>query len=78
MGYLYSFWVLLVLYWVRLNNRLIIFSFLLVTCNRVRTLCKTSIFIVYRFDSERKRLIVIEQTRFLSTVFLCSEFKLEK
>ena len=34
-------------------------------------------FIVYRFVSERKRQVVIEQTRFLSTVFLCSEFKLE-
>ena len=32
---------------------------------------------VYRFVSERKRQVVIEQTRFLSTVFLCSEFKLE-
>ena len=37
----------------------------------------TQCFIVYRFVSERKRQIVIEQTRFLSTVFLCSEFKLE-
>ena len=27
--------------------------------------------------SEWKRQVVIEQTRFLSTVFLCSEFKLE-
>ena len=34
-------------------------------------------FIVYRFVSQRKRQDVIEQTRFLSTVFLCSEFKLE-
>ena len=34
-------------------------------------------FIVYRFVSERKRQDVIEQTRFLSTVLLCSEFKLE-
>ena len=33
--------------------------------------------IVFRFVSERKRKVVIEQTRFLSTVFLCSEFKLE-
>ena len=33
--------------------------------------------IVPRFVSERKRQVVIEQTRFLSTVFLCSEFKLE-
>ena len=34
-------------------------------------------FIVYRFVSERKRQVVIEQTRLLSTVFLCSEIKLE-
>ena len=34
-------------------------------------------FIVYRFVSERKRQVVIEQTRFLSPVFLGSEFKLE-
>ena len=34
-------------------------------------------FIVYRFVSERKRQVVIEQTRFLSTVFLCSKFKSE-
>ena len=34
-------------------------------------------FMVYRFVSERKRQVVIEQTRFLSTVFLSSEFKLE-
>ena len=27
--------------------------------------------------SEKKRPVVIEQTRFLGTVFLCSEFKLE-
>ena len=27
--------------------------------------------------SERKRQVVIEQTRFLSTVFLCSKFKSE-
>ena len=33
--------------------------------------------IVFRFVSERKRQVVIEQTRFLSTVFLCSECKLE-
>ena len=32
-------------------------------------------FIVHRFVSERKRQVVIEQTRFLSTVFLYSEFK---
>ena len=34
-------------------------------------------FIVYRLVSEWKRHVVIEQTRFLSTVFLCSEFKWE-
>ena len=34
-------------------------------------------FIVYRFVSERKREVVSEQTRFLGTVFLCGEFKLE-
>ena len=34
-------------------------------------------FIVYRIVSERKRQVVIEQTLFLSTVFLCSEFKIE-
>ena len=34
-------------------------------------------FIVYRIVSERKRQVVIEQTRFLSTVFLCSEFRIE-
>ena len=43
----------------------------------MRTLCKTSKFIVYSFFSERKTQVVIEQTRFLSTVFLCNEFKLE-
>ena len=32
---------------------------------------------VYRFVSELRRQVVIEQTRFLSTIFLCSEFKLE-
>ena len=35
-------------------------------------------FIVYHFVSERKRQVVIEQTWFFSTVFLCSEVKLEK
>ena len=34
-------------------------------------------FIVYRFVSEQKRKVVIEQTQFLSTVILCNEFKLE-
>ena len=57
---------------------LIIFSFLLSTCNR-NTYFQTinQYFVVYRFVSEWKRQVVIEQTRFLSTVFLCSEFKLE-
>ena len=56
---------------------LIIFSFLLSTCNR-NTYFQTinQYFIVYRFVSEWNRQVVIEQTRFLSTVFLCSEFKL--
>ena len=43
----------------------------------MRTLCKTRKFIVYRFVSERKRQVVTEQTRLLSTTFLCKEFKLE-
>ena len=30
-----------------------------------------------RFVSQRKRKVVIEQTQFLGTVFLCSEFQLE-
>ena len=34
-------------------------------------------FIEYRFVSERKRQVIIEETRFLSTVFLCKEFKLD-
>ena len=34
-------------------------------------------FFIYRFVSERKRQAVIEQTRFLGIVFLCSEFRLE-
>ena len=34
-------------------------------------------FFIYRFVSERRRQAVIEQTRFLGTVFLCSEFRLE-
>ena len=34
-------------------------------------------FMVYRFVSERKRQVVIEQTRLLSTLFLSSEIKLE-
>ena len=44
----------------------------------VRTLCKyNQYFVVYRFVSERKTQVVIEQTRFVSTVFLYSEFKSE-
>ena len=56
---------------------LIIFSFLLSTCNR-NTYFQTinQYFIVHRFVCEWNRQVVIEQTRFLSTVFLCSEFKL--
>ena len=53
----------------------ILFSFLLSLCNG-NTYFQTrnpQYFVV----SERKRQVVIEQTRFLSTVFLCSEFKLE-
>ena len=34
-------------------------------------------FIVYRFVYERKSQVVSEQTRFLGTVFLCGELKLE-
>ena len=65
---------------------LIIFSFSLSTCNRstyFQTMLRCAYpmqnqyCIVYRFVSERKRQVVIEQTRFLCTVFVCSEFKLE-
>jgi len=64
---------------------LTIFSFLLSTCNRnayfqtiLGQYCGLrQYFIVYPFVSERKRQVVIEQTRFLSTVFLCSKFKSE-
>ena len=61
---------------------LTIFSFLLSTCNRNAYFLGQyygvrQYFIVYRFVSERKRQVVIEQTRFLSTVFLCSKFKSE-
>ena len=64
---------------------LTIFSFLLSTCNRnayfqtiLGQYCGVrQYFVVYRFVSERKRQVVIEQTRFLSTVFLCSKFKSE-
>ena len=40
------------------------------------TVC-VSISLYTAFFSERKRQVVIEQTRFLSTVFLCSKFKSE-
>ena len=41
------------------------------------TLCKTSISLyTVLFLNERDK-VVIEQTRFLNTLFLCSEFKLE-
>ena len=62
---------------------LTIFSFLLSTCNRnayFQTILGQyyglrQYFIVYRFVSERQRQVVIEQTRFLSAVFLCCKFK---
>ena len=54
---------------------LIILSFLLGTCNR-NTYFQT-ILSVRQYFSEKKRPVVIEQTRFLGTVFLCSEFNLE-
>ena len=48
------------------------------TCNRnIYFQTINQCFVVYRFVCKRKRQVVIEQTRFLSTVFLCSEFKLE-
>ena len=57
---------------------LTIFSFLLSMCNRnIYFQTIEQYFVVHRFVPERKRQVVIEQTRFLSTVFLCSEFKLE-
>ena len=46
----------------------------------VRSLCKTSDSFARHFNhfvSKQKRQVGIEQTQFLSTVFLCSEFKLE-
>ena len=61
--------------WRKVNITIIkIFSFLLSTCNR-NTYFQTinQYFVV----SEWKRQVVIEQTRFLSTVFSCGEFKLE-
>ena len=50
-------------------------SFLLSTCHR-NTYFQT-ILSVRQYFSQKKRPVVIEQTRFLGTVFLCSEFKLE-
>ena len=46
----------------------------------VRNLCKTSDSFARHcnhFVSKQKRQVGIEQTQFLSTVFLCSKFKLE-
>ena len=65
--------------WRKINIIIIIiFSFLLSTCNR-NTYFQTinQYFVVYRFVSEWKRQVVIEQKRFLCTLFLCSEFKWE-
>ena len=54
------------------------FSFLLSMCYRnIYFQTIEQYFVVHSFGPERKRQVVIEQTRFLSTVFLCSEFKLE-
>ena len=53
---------------------LIIFSILLSTCNRNTYFRAINQYFVV---SEWKRQVLIEQTLFLSTVFLCSEFKLE-
>ena len=54
----------------------IIFSFFLSTCNR-NTYFQTININQYFVVSERKMQVAIEQTRFPSTVFLRSEFKLE-
>ena len=46
----------------------------------VRNLCKTSDSFARHcnhFVSKQKRQVGIEQTQFLSTVFLCSKFKLQ-
>ena len=51
-------------------------SFLLSTCNR-NTYLQTILSVRQYLFVEKKRSVVIEQTRFLGTVFLCSEFKLE-
>ena len=57
---------------------LTIFSFLLSMCNRnIYFQTIEQYFVVHRFVPERKRQVVIEQTRFLSTVLLCSEFMLQ-
>ena len=55
---------------------MIIFSFFLSTCNR-NTYFQTININQYFVVSERKMQVAIEQTRFPSTVFLRSEFKLE-
>ena len=60
------------------HSALTIFSFLLSMCNRnIYFQTIEQYFVVHRFVPERKRQVVIEQTRFLSTVFLCIEFMLE-
>ena len=62
------------------HSALTIFSFLFSTCNRNAYFLFYGLhqyFIVYRFVSEHKRQVVIQQTRFLSTIFLRSEYKLE-
>ena len=52
-------------------------EFSLKWCGFHKTLQCVSVFLVYCFFSEWKREVSIEQTWFLSTVFLCGEFKLE-
>ena len=54
---------------------LIIFSFLLSTCNR-NTYFQTILRVRQYLFLKKRRPVVIEQTRFLGTVFLGSEFKL--
>ena len=64
-------------------SALIVFSFLLSMCNRNRTTaCVPYVKSVIHctlscFWMKEASKSVIEQTQFLSTVFLCSEFKLE-
>ena len=60
------------------NPALKIFSSLLSTCNR-NTYTKINQYFVVSvlFLNERDHAVVIEQTRFLITVFLCREFMLE-